>query len=949
MAAQDKFDYDPLGRLVRVIDSTGKATEYQYDPAGNILKVITGSSVQSPTASTITPSTIRRGQTIFFTVTGSGLSNTTVSVTDSNLVVTSPMATAEQVTFSLAAGNSATLGAQQVTLSSAAGTASVPIMVMPLLPKISVSPAPMAIPPDSVLRNFTISLSNADVIDHTIALSSGNTAKVVVQPASVTIPAGQTEVQAQIKGLAAGTTSINLSSATLGNTAVPVFITTEFKGINTSFSSPVGVLLEKVDVPVMKQETAYPRAVRVTLGAHLDTITPKRLSQGSGPINLVITGDALQGVTEVNILPNTGLTLGSLSVAADGKSLTMPVSVAADALPTPRKVVVKSGTNRIIPSAPDGDQINIVRLPPEIDSIEPLFAQAGATAMTLTIRGRRLHEATAVTAAPATGITFDSTPTVNTDGTILAVRLSIAPLANTGPRVITVVTPGGNTGTEATSANTFNVVNEVGSAITPISSPLVGVVLLDNSPPPQVSQSALSVPVQVTLGPVFTGMAPITRTIGESFTLTLQGHDLQGVTAVQFAPADGITVGALTIQPDGKTITVPVTIAETAPQTARMVKVLAGTVPVYPSKPSLNQFRVTARLPELISIEPVVMKIGGAATTLTVRGRNFQNVTEVRFNPADGVQISNPPTVNSDQTQLTVTVTVGASATPGQRVVSLVTLAGESDLTATAANTVTLSNNVGGTITPIFTRVGVMLTDNTPPATISTQAIAQQVGVVLQDGTPPPQTAIGPIVTLPVGAVVGPYASGIASGKLVQGSSGELVVTGDGLGTVTTVALVPATGVTLTAPPTIATDGKQLTVPYTVAADAAATVREVVLTGQSGRIHFANPMAATVAVAPSALPTFDSISPILATQGSLMTITIRGQNLQNVQQIYAEPAAGLLFDSVPTFNAAGTEATVRVQVKANAPLGARVIRLTTPAGDSPVEATERNTFTVYAP
>lgn len=949
MAAQDRFDYDPLGRLTRVIDGSGKATEYQYDAAGNLLKVITGSTVQSPAITSISPSIIRRGETLAFTIAGSGLSNTTVSVTDSNLVVTNPQAAADQVTFNLAASSSASLGTQQVTLSSAAGNASTAITVRPLLPKISVSPAPMAIPPDGVLRNFTISLSNADVIDHTIALSSANTAKVVVQPATVTIAAGQTEIQAQIKGVAAGTSSILLNSATLGNTAVPVFITTEFKGINTSFSPPVGVVLEQVPVPVQKQESAYQRAVRVTLGAHIDTVLPKRLSQGSGPINLVITGDVLQGVSEVSLQPSTGLTLGSLSIAADGKSLTIPVTVAADAPPTPRKVIVKAGTTRIIPSAPDGDQINIVRLPPEIDSIDPLFAQPGATAMTLTIRGRRLQEATAVIASPAAGMTFDSTPTVNADGTTLTVRLSIAPLATTGPRVITVVTSGGDSGSEALSSNTFNVVSEIGSAITPISSLPVGVVLQDNSPPPQVSQTSISAPVQVTFGSVFTGMAPITRTIGESFSLTLQGHDLQGVTAVQFDPADGITVGALTIQPDGKSISVPVTIAEDAPQTLRTVKVLAGTAPVYPSKPSANQFRVTARIPEIISMEPVVMKIGGPATTLTVRGRNFQNVSEVRFNPADGVQISNPPTVNSDQTQLTVTVTVGASATPGQRVVSLVTLAGESDLTATAANTVTLSDNVGATITPIFAPpVGVLLTDNTPPATISTQAIAPQVGVVLQDGTPPPQTAIGPIVTAPVGAVVGPYASNITSGKMVQGGSGDLILVGDGLDAVTSVALVPATGVTLAAA-TASQDGKQLTVPYTVAADAAATVREVVLTGQSGRIHFANPMTATVAVVPSVLPTFDSISPILTTQGSLMTLTIRGQNLQNVQRIYAEPGDGLIFDTVPSVNAAGTEATVRIQVEANAPLGARAIRLTTPAGDSPAEATERNTFTVYAP
>lgn len=36
-AAQEKFDYDPLGRLVRVVDEQGRVTNYVYDPAGNLL------------------------------------------------------------------------------------------------------------------------------------------------------------------------------------------------------------------------------------------------------------------------------------------------------------------------------------------------------------------------------------------------------------------------------------------------------------------------------------------------------------------------------------------------------------------------------------------------------------------------------------------------------------------------------------------------------------------------------------------------------------------------------------------------------------------------------------------------------------------------------------------------------------------------------------------------
>ena len=32
-----RYDYDALGRLIRVIDEQGRVTEYVYDPAGNLL------------------------------------------------------------------------------------------------------------------------------------------------------------------------------------------------------------------------------------------------------------------------------------------------------------------------------------------------------------------------------------------------------------------------------------------------------------------------------------------------------------------------------------------------------------------------------------------------------------------------------------------------------------------------------------------------------------------------------------------------------------------------------------------------------------------------------------------------------------------------------------------------------------------------------------------------
>ena len=43
-AGQERYEYDPIGRLVRFTDSNNEVTDYTYDAAGNILSVTRGSA-----------------------------------------------------------------------------------------------------------------------------------------------------------------------------------------------------------------------------------------------------------------------------------------------------------------------------------------------------------------------------------------------------------------------------------------------------------------------------------------------------------------------------------------------------------------------------------------------------------------------------------------------------------------------------------------------------------------------------------------------------------------------------------------------------------------------------------------------------------------------------------------------------------------------------------------
>jgi hypothetical protein len=78
-----------------------------------------------------------------------------------------------------------------------------------------------------------------------------------------------------------------------------------------------------------------------------------------------------------------------------------------------------------------------------------------------------------------------------------------------------------------------------------------------------------------------------------------------------------------------------------------------------------------------------------------------------------------------------------------------------------------------------------------------------------------------------------------------------------------------------------------------------------------------------------------------------VSLTIRGANLAGGATVRIEPPDGILIEPTASANAAGTELTVRVQIAPDAGLGARAVRVTTPGGTTPPEATAKNTFTVF--
>jgi YD repeat-containing protein len=946
MAAEQRYDYDALGRLVRST-ADGNSVQYQYDAAGNLLEVTGNQPVIAPSISTVAPNALRRGQSAQITLSGTGLAYASIAAPSTAFTLAGVSAQPESLTFNLAIADDAPLGEQTFAVSNSAGSANFVLTVNPKLPVLSVAPLPLAVAPDSVPRSFSISLANADTVEHTVNLSASNPAIATVSPSTLIIAPGQTSVLASVTGISGGSTTLSLSSPTLQTVLVPVFVTADFVGINTSHAPLVGVVLEPPPAPPPSQtiQLGARADVGVVVGGHIRDIAPKAVPQGASA-TLTVYGKGLETATAAIMNPDDGVTLGNLTAAPDGLSATLSIGVSENASATLRQIVLTDGAGNRFPAArADSDRLLIAYPAPVVESITPVFGTVGAP-VTVTLRGRNLQQGK-VQLSPGTGIQVDGSPVVSADGTMMTFNLGVGSFTALGEHLVSVSTPGGTSTTDKGPENTFTVVTSLDQTITPISAPLVGVVLQDDTQPSSQDFGLHASSIGVAMGPVVTGMAPRAGIIGETVSLSLQGQELANVTELTFTPAEGITLQSVTPATDGNSVSASIEISPTAPKVVRTVRALAGGVAIPFSDASQAQFQVTAPLPRVDSVTPVNLAVDSGPVTLTVRGVNFKDASLVSVLPETGITVSQPPVVNADSTEITVNVTVSGAAATGQRVVTVATPAGTTDNTATPANTLNIVNSLGDTITPIQApALGVVKLDDTPPPAIDSLLASPDVGVVLQAEPAPPATQEIFLGNTRLGVAVGPVAKTLQADVLRPGVSGTLTVSGFGLDAVAAVSAIPETGITLGAP-VIQPDGLSLSVPIMLSADAPAGVKELRLSDGSAPVLFTEATAARFIVG-TGEPRIDSITPILARQGDTITLTIRGAHL-NHASVLIEPVAGVELGSAPVISADGTQLTLGIYVPVEAAPGGRVIRVKTPGGITTDQPEPANTFTVFPP
>jgi hypothetical protein len=941
-AQEERYDYDETGKLIRVVNDTYSVT-YQYDSVGNILQVSAGDPSTLPDVD-VDLGELRCGMETQVSIVGENLDGARVASTASAIRISNIRYLPGEITFILHLDCSIPMQDASLVISTAAGDIVIPLSVAPILPSVFVTPSPLAVPPGGSIKPFLLRLSHADIVEHAFTLTSTNEDIATIISDSLFIPAGETEITGQLSGDSAGQAVLNIHSSTLGNTSVPIFVTENFAGVNTSRGPILGV--DKTRSPTETERDIDIRSAAVGLheGVAIVAVEPFAILQGAVSVPLDITGFGLEQVTTVEIIPADDLYFDEPVIDPDGEMIELSITVAEQAEPTIRRVIARRADGSSIPPLePESDRFVIARQAPSIESVSPIVLYPSDTAVPFTIRGQRLREIVSIDIDPPENIVVEQTEGVE-DGTRIDSRISVAPDAEPGARRITVNTLGGVSASTA-AADTIHVVLENEAEIDNLTAAVLGLERQSEPVAQEYPTQLTSTALGIVRNAAVTAIEPGTGVIGTTVPLVITGQGLADVNAIDVIPADGIAVQNLVVESD-TSVTAELDIASDAVMSLRDIRVRNPNGRIMPAGPEARQFKVVPHAPQLDSVSPQHVHPGDVVT-LELRGENFREAA-IAIEPSTGVTI-NGYTVSADETVLHVQVSVDESAPTGPRYVEISTPGGSSGSVATVSNSFrVVDEQIQSYPALAGSALGVVLENETigsEPETI--QILATPLGVSKQ-GQPIDAETTGYRFAHAVGVVTGPYAAYMQPASALPGEDVAVQVYGHELEEGVTVRFMPADGVMSTSSPIVSPDRTSLVFSAAVAADAGPGVRRLILETTDGAVIPFNDLKESLFMVGHGVPEIHSIEPILAGQGDTVQLLVRGENLFDAYRVRAEPATGLQFSPSINVNEAGTELTVGLAVDEAAPLGSRVIRVEVPGAITTDIPEPANTFTIYS-
>ena len=164
-------------------------SEYEYDEVGNITSRVQDISGSVPSISQVSPSIVRRNQTLLVTLIGTGLRGARLGEQNGFFSFSDINSTDEELSFTLSVADNADQGTSQVSVTTSLGTAVFDLNILTELPDLRISPTPLTLALDSV-KALNVSLSATDVLNHSVSVSIADTSIATVSASQINFTQG---------------------------------------------------------------------------------------------------------------------------------------------------------------------------------------------------------------------------------------------------------------------------------------------------------------------------------------------------------------------------------------------------------------------------------------------------------------------------------------------------------------------------------------------------------------------------------------------------------------------------------------------------------------------------------------------------------------------------------------------------------------------------------------
>lgn len=453
----------------------------------------------------------------------------------------------------------------------------------------------------------------------------------------------------------------------------------------------------------------------VARGRVLAELEPRIVEAGEQPV-LIGLGSGLDAVTSVLVEPADDVTVSGL--ATGPQAIEFSLEIAPSATLGVRAIRFITADGQIPLARPELRTLRIVAPQPVVEGISPVYIEPGTGPVEVVVRGANFQQAESVAVIPQADLELGAF-SVSPAGDEIRLMISADAGATTGPRVVQVTTPAGASPTAMTDGNRLYIGDPESRLITPLVAASVGVLresipgTIDVEPfstllgierpategPPEVEINVAGGVQQVLRGKAMLEIQPSVVPQGFEGEVIVPGIGLGLDIEVMLENGEGIELtGPPVVELDGDDepfVRVPLAVAEDAPITRHRMRIAepdgggGASLEIPFLDPAASQLRVAGPAPVIQSIAPIIT-LSGETFPLLIRGFNFNEATEVRVTPDQGISVGSQLAINADGSELSVNIDVTAAAEPGPRLIQVVAPTGDSGDVASAANTLTV-------------------------------------------------------------------------------------------------------------------------------------------------------------------------------------------------------------------------------------------------------------------